>query len=235
MADDTKVQETTTVEQPQPIKLGDKEYTQDELSKLVGLGEIAREFETKWNRPISEFYPDYTRKSQELADLKREREEESKRALEEKSRSGQELSAEEARELALQEAKRLGIVTRDEFSTEVNKAVSDVLAARDLISDVEAVISKAEEEGKPKTTTTDLLKYMEETGFKNPEKAYKDMFESELEQWKEKKLKEIKPAGMETQETTNAGGKQPPAPSTLTKDTLGQAIRDALTRGHGVS
>ena len=53
------------------VKVGDKEYTQEELSGLVGLGETAKEYETKWNRKISEFYPDYTQKSQRLSELEK--------------------------------------------------------------------------------------------------------------------------------------------------------------------
>ena len=45
---DPKVDDTT----PTPVKIGEKEYSQEELTKLVGLCKTEQEYETKWNRPI---------------------------------------------------------------------------------------------------------------------------------------------------------------------------------------
>jgi len=233
---------TETPEPPSSVKVGEKEYTQDELSQLVGLGESAREYETKWNRKIGEFYPDYTRKSQRLAELEkadedrsRLEEEEKQKALNEKAKGGTDnLSPEEVRQVALKQARELGIVTTDVFDTRVKKAIADAFAGSKLIDDVSAVLSGAEEKGQPKSTVEDLLRYMDETGVKNPEKAYKLKFEDELDKWKEDKLKGIKPRGMETQIGSTAGSKAPPPPQLITRDNLAQAIRESLTRSRGV-
>ena len=72
MADDFFLEEPKTEEaetEPEKIKLGEKEYTQDELSKLVGLGETANELETKWNTKIDRLYPEYTKATQERKEL----------------------------------------------------------------------------------------------------------------------------------------------------------------------
>ena len=231
-------------EVPPTVKVGEKEYTQDELSQLVGLGETARDYETKWNRPISQFYPDYTQKSQKLADFERQQTEseaakkvaeeaQKQKELDEKVKNNQ-LSPEETRKLALQQARDLGIVTKDDFNQEVNKAVVNVLAGKQLIDDTQAVISQAEEKGQPKTTVDELLKYMDENGVKKPEVAYKLMFEAEIDKWKEETLKGIQPPRMQTQASTTAGGKAPPPPQPLTRDNLAQAIRESLTRSRGV-
>lgn len=236
--------ETKPVE-PTPVKVGEKEYNQEELSQLVGLGESAREYETKWNRKIGDFYPDYTQKSQKLAEFERREleekaarervdEEAKKKELEEKAKSNQ-LSPEELKVMAQQQAKELGIVTRDEFSSEVNKAVSAALSARQLVDDINAVVSEATEKGQPRTTAEDVLKYIDENGVKSPEKAYKLMFEKEIDQWKEDKLKGLQPRGMETQTGSTAGAKQGPPPKPITKENLSQIIRESLTRGRGVS
>ena len=236
-----------TQTESQSIKIGEKEYTQEELSKIVGLGETAQEYETKWNRPIKEFYPDYTQKSQRLADLerkeaerqqvaeemKKKEDEERQKEVDERAAKGQ-LTPEEQKQFALKQARELGILTREEFETEVSKRVSDVLAGKELLQDIDATISEADEKGKPKTTAKDLLTYMDENGIKNPGKAYKLMFEEELDKWKEDQIKGIKPAGMTTQTGSTAGAKQPPAPKILSRDDLGQAIRDSLTRSRGV-
>mgnify|MGYP001596402138 CR=1 FL=1 len=233
MADDTiKVE-------PTPIKVGEKEYSQEDLSRLVGLGETAQEYETKWNRKVSEFYPDYTQKSQRLAELEKAEvdrlvTEETRKQKELEAKSQDQLTPEEARELAIKEAKGLGIVTRDDFDKEVNRAVANALGAKDLLDDINGMIKGADKKGQPKTSPGDLLKYMDENGIKNPDKAYKLMFEPEIDKWKEEQLTKIKPAGMETQTASTAGAKQPPEAAPLTRDNLAQVIRDTLNRGGGV-
>ena len=220
------------------VKVGEKEYSQEELSKLVGLGETAQEYETKWNRKVSEFYPDYTQKSQRLAELEkaevdRTQADEARKQKELEAKPEADLTPAEARALALKQADELGLVTRDGFSTEVTKAVANALAAKDLLGDIDGVISEAEEAGKPKTTPGELLKYMDENGVKNPEKAYKLMFETEIDKWKEEQIGKIKPVGMTTQVASTAGSKTPPPATPVTKDNLAQVIRESLTRGRG--
>jgi hypothetical protein len=50
----------------QKIKVGEKEYTQDELNTLVGLGQIAQEVETRYNTKIDRVYPEFTKSQQKL-------------------------------------------------------------------------------------------------------------------------------------------------------------------------
>ena len=228
-----EIKEEKQEEQPETVKIGKKEYTQDELTEIVGLGETAREFETKWNRSIGQFYPEYTQKSQRLAELEKA-EEERQRAELDKRAAEDRLTPEEVQKLAIEEAKKIGLITRDEFGEEVNRAVANALAAKQLMDDTTIVIGEAKEKGQPETTVANLWHYMEDNGIRNPEKAYKLMFEDDLDKWKADQLNNIKPPGMETQETTTAGGKTPPPPPTITKDTLSQAIQESLTRGRGV-
>ena len=140
------------------VKVGDKEYTQDELSGLVGLGETAKEYETKWNRPIKEFYPDYTKKSQRLAELERKEaeraqiaEEQLKREqvdkdkeLAERQEAGK-LTPEEQRSFAIKQAKELGLVTREEFESEVDKRVARYRTGEKLIDDTRVAIDEFKE------------------------------------------------------------------------------------------
>ena len=222
------------------IKIGEREFKQEELAELVGLGETAKEYQDKWNRPIKDFYPDYTQKSQKLAEFERQQadftknqEAQKMKELEERSRNDQ-LSPEEARQVALKQARDLGLLTRDELDDEVNKRVAAVLAGKDLIGDVKTVIEVAKEKGQPQSTVENLLKYMDENGIKNPEKAYKLMYESEIDAWKEEQLKKLRPAGFSTQDSSNPGSKAPPAPPSITKENLAAAIRESLTRSRGI-
>ena len=66
---------------------------------------------------------------------------------------------------------------------------------------------------------------MDETGIKSPEKAYKDMFETELDQWKEKQLRKITPNGIRTESSSTAGSKEP-EPVVVTTQNLKTLLRE---------
>ena len=130
MADDLfgekKEEEIEEKQEPEKIKLGDKEYTQDELSKLVGLGEFAQEVETKQNRKLDKIYPDYVKATQRLSELEKELEE--TKAPKAPPSEGTELTPEQIKEQALIEAKKLGLISVND----VNEYIDSRLAARDL-------------------------------------------------------------------------------------------------------
>ena len=229
------------------VKVGDKEYTQEELSGLVGLGETAKEYETKWNRKISEFYPDYTQKSQRLSELekkdaerarvadeqlKREQEEKDKE-LAERQEAGK-LTPEEQRAFAIKQAKDLGLVTREEFEAEVDKRVARYRTGEKLIDYTRIAIDEFKEKYNVNSTVDDVLKYMDDNGFRKPEKALKDMFEPQVDKWKEEQIKKLRPEGFFSQDTGTAGAKEPPKREPITKDKLKEAIRNSLFRSRGV-
>ena len=217
------------------IKLGEKEYTQEELNDLVGLGEVAKEYEQKWNRKIDQFWPDYTQKSQKLAQLEEKEKERDELELRSKLSSGSQLSLEEQQKLAREQAKTLGLVTRDEFDEEINKRITEVLTGKDLIADTIVVIDQAVEKGQPKTTVEELLRYMEENGVRKPDVAYKLKYEAELDQWKQGQLSKIRQPGLQTQETSTAGAKQPESPPTPSnREALRNAIREFRATRAGI-
>lgn len=229
------------------IKVGDKEYTQEELNGLVNLGETAKEYETKWNRKISEFYPDYTQKSQKLSDfekkeaeraritdeqLKKEDEEKQKEIA--KRAAENQLTPEEQRSFAIKQAKDLGLVTKDEFEKAVDERVARYRKGEELLNDANAAISEYKEKYGVNATVDEVLKYMDENGFRKPEKALKDMFEPQIDKWKEEQLAKVRPNSFYTQEGSTAGAKTPPARTPITKDKLSEAIRNSLMRSRGV-
>lgn len=61
------VPETTEVEK---IKLGDKEYTQDELSQLVGVAEKVNSLESQYNTKLDKVWPEFGRSQNELKSVK---------------------------------------------------------------------------------------------------------------------------------------------------------------------
>ena len=218
---------------PTKVTVGDKEYTQDELSQLVGLGETAKEYETKWNRKVSDFYPDYTQKSQRLSELERREQEREQVELKAKQESG-DLSPEDERRLVVEQAKKFGLVTQDEFEIKVNERVNNFFAGKQLLDDTKVAVTEANTKYGIKASVDSVVNHMTEYGFRKPDKAIKDMFESEIDKWKEAQINGLKPTNMVTQDGSTAGAKVPPEPTFVTKDTLGAAIQASLNRNRGV-
>lgn len=233
MADDFFKKEEEKVEdkpqeitEPEKVKVGEKEYTQEELSRLVGLGELGAELETKWNTRLDRLYPEYTEATKERAELRKFKEEQEAKLTEEKAKKGEELTPEELKKQALSQAEEIGLV----HSGNINNFIAQFLSARDLLDDAETVLESAKGEGKPQTSVEDLLAYMDQTGIKSPEKAYKDKYEKELDTWKEEQLAKVKANGMQTIDTSTAGGKQPETPPITNIDSLRDAMKGRFTR-----
>ena len=102
----------------------------------------------------------------------------------------------------------------------------EVMQGQQLLGDINNTLDMASEEGLPQATVEDIIKHMQETGIKSPQKAYKDLFETEWLEHQSKKLAEIKrPKGISTITESTAGGKYP-IPAKVTKDNLEQVVND---------
>ncbi len=225
MADKFFQDDEVVEEQPQEtLKLGEKEYSMDDLNRLVGLGEMAAEASEKYKTPIDRVYPEFTKAAQKNSDLQRQLDELKQAQIQPQTQpvdQSMQLTAEQ-KELARKQLADLGF-SQDTY----RQIVREELAADKLVSDINNLIEDAKANGQPVTSDRELLQYMAETGIKNPQKAYKDMFEDELDAIKEKKLAEIKPQGMITTNGSQAGGKQP-APVKITRANLTSLVQQAL-------
>ena len=212
------------------IKVGKDEYTADELSSLVNLGKIGQEAEKKWGTPIDKVYPAFTKKSQELKELKEKAEADEKAGVAKKAEAGEQLSEEETVQQALDQAEKMGIATTRKLSEAIRKEVLAILEGKDLLStckDLETEISGSD--GRPAFKTQDILTHMQETGIRNPEKAYKDKFETQIDKWKQEQLEKAKPEGLITEGASGAGGgKTPPQKKLVGEDALRGAVRETL-------
>ena len=217
------------VEKPEvsdKVKVGDKEFSQDELTGLVGLGQKAKELEDKWNTKIDRLYPEYTKKTQKLTEYEARiqgYEAEKQKREQESLSSKSELNPEEQSKLIKQELGKYGVVTKED----VNNYIANFMAGKELIENINDLIDEAKTDGKPTTTKEELLTYMDENGIKNPQSAYKLMFEPELKDWEKKQIDKIKPSRMEVQEGSTAGSKSP-APVKVTKANIQELLRVAL-------
>lgn len=222
------VEDQKTVETEETVKLGEKEYTQEELQRLVGLGEQAYELESKWDTKIDRLMPEYSKSREELKSLKEQKDLEARQRLEEKQAAGEGLTEDERIRMAKEEARKLGLVTVDDFDSYYQQR----RAGEKLLEQVDSHVESMAKEGKPKTSTADLLQYMADTGVKDPKIAYKLMFEPELKRLEQEELSSLKPAGLYTQSSSTAGAKQP-QPVAITKDNLGDLLTEVLSRSSG--
>lgn len=225
--EENKVEEQTVV-QPEPIKLGEKEYTQEDLQKLVGLGEQAIELEERWDTKLERLMPEYSKSREELKTLREQAEAKAEERIEKKEASGQEVSQEEQAKIVREELKKHKVV----FEDDLENYYQTRRGTEQFVDRTQEVISKAVTDGKPKVSTEDLLTFMKERGVSKPEDAYELMFKKELREIEMQKLQSIKPQGLYTEASSTAGGKIP-QPIKVTRDNLDQMLTEVLTRGGG--
>lgn len=221
--------------EPQSISLGEKEYTQEELSRLVGLGEQALDLESKWDTRIDRLMPAYNEVTQEKAQLAKrnaELEAQIQSAINEKAAEGGKLSPDEEARIVKEQAKRFGLVTAEDFDKyyeERRESERTQELADRLVKETESYLDKQASEGKPKASVRDVISFMDENGIGSYENAYKLKYEKELDDWKMKQITSNKPAGLYTQSSSTAGAKQP-VERTVNSANLASVIEETLSR-----
>jgi hypothetical protein len=208
------------------IKIGEQEYDPEEAQRLIELGRIGAEAEEKFNTKIDKVWPEYTKSQNEL-----------KSARENLSKYEQELAelrkANEAPstltpEVKEQARKQLLEIMGGEVVTkaDLENYYAERKATDNLLDQTKSFEKEIDgSDGRPPFNTMEVLKYMEETGIRNPMKAYKDKYETELDSWKEKQLTNKK-----TPFITNSNpsaDKQPPRVKT-TRDNLYAQVEEML-------
>lgn len=218
-------EESTETPEPEKIKLGETEYTQDELNELVKLGGIAKEYEEKWDRKIDTIYPKYLEATRKLSEKEKQEEEQTTPATPVEPGSPAEIKTQ-----ALKQAKELGLITVEDVNNYIDARIQGV----QLREEIQVLIGDAKEKGTPVPTEDELLNYMVDNGIRNPETAYKIMYEVSLDKWKEEQLKKMKPEGLKTQVTSTAGDTKLPEPKIATnRAELEQQLSSFMKRQEG--
>lgn len=221
--------------EPTMTMVGEKQYSQEDLSRLVGLGETAIELEEKWNTKMDRLMPAFSEASSERAELKRRNEElesQVQAAIARKAEEGEKLTPEEEGKLIKEQAKKYGLVTTEDFDTYYQSRREQEVQeqqAQKLISDIDSYVGKRASEGLPAIDTKSLVDYMDETGISNFEAAYKLKFEKELDDWKMKTLSANKPSNFYTQSQSTAGAKMPEE-KRVTSENLSSVIAETMSR-----
>lgn len=217
------VQETGAEETK--IKLGDREYSQDELSQLVGVAEKVSSLEKQYNTKLDKVWPEFGRSQNENRTLKEQLE-----RVQAQARGNQDLDPDTARQ-ALEQARKLGLVTKEDFKQFMTENFRDLYRVEretdSLLGDLDGLEREIDgKDGRPKFDKIAVLEHMRENGFKSPMKAYKDMYEEQLDQWKAQKLS-AKAPGVYTTTQSTQGSKQPQDVK-ITKNNLNDMVNAAL-------
>jgi soluble cytochrome b562 len=191
-----EVEQETQVEK---LKVGDQEFTQEELSELVGLGSKAKEV-GEHHGGFDKFVSEFGKKSQRIGELQ-EKLDEFNTAKQTGDAEGVEDSLEQARDAA----RKLGIVLKDDLDSYYeNRRQGERLL--ESCQSLEETIDGSD--GRPKFEAKEVLEFMAENpGFKDPNKAYEALHMDEMTSWRVAKLQKEK-KGIVTQEETSLS-KQP--------------------------
>lgn len=235
--EDKSIEDQGTKE-PEKVKVGDTEFTSDELQELIGAGQKLREIEGKQGQPVEKILESWGKRGERLGEWKKatgaQKPEEFLKVAKEKEEKPQEqVDEEKIREQVLAEAKKFGLATTEEVERVVKQIYNENRAGEKVLVSVNKVLRVAKADGKPTTTPEKLLEFMADpSNPKDPEKAYKLMFETELEDWKAQKLGQLKKENMPIEKTTTAGAKEFTPPKLTNRDELREALKVAI-RGEG--
>ena len=225
---DQAPQSTEGEEALSKIKIGAEEYDPAEAERLMNLGKIAHEAETKYNTKIDKVWPQYQRTQSEIEKLRSEMEEvrqSSRRSTSTPEEEDFETQAQKARAAA----KELGIVTKDELDSyyKTRKAEDD------LISEIKGLQSQINgEDGRPAFDPEEIVYHMRETGITNPLRAYKDKYEKQLDEWRVGQImREKRGGGFYTTQNTGPVSKAPGSRIPRSKDDLVAALAEHFGMG----
>jgi hypothetical protein len=228
---DLDVQEEGEDKEPEKIKLGEEEYTQDELNELVSLGKIGKEAEEKFDTKIDKVWPDYTKKSQRLKELEeqaKEWEEAKSQRISQKAEAGEDLTPEEQQEQLNRQIDEL-ILKNPGFSKKVSEIYFQQRQGEKLYEEGKKLEGEIDgSDGRPAFKSEEIFTHMAETGIKDAVKAYKDKFETELDRWKEEKIRGAKRQGVMSEGSSNAASSREPIAQKIDKNNLEALVRESL-------
>ena len=231
----------TENQEPEGFTFGDKQYSQEDIEKAVGIYEQAQELESKWNTKIDRLMPAYTEATQQKAEYERQLQEMNDKLDQQiaaKAAAGEERSDEEQVRYVRENAEKYGLVTKDSLKTELETMRAEEAQqqmAKSLINQTQEYLESQSADGQPKVEAKDLIAFMDDRGWeyngKAPiwEDAYNIMARDGIEKWKMSQVSANKPSGLYTQTQSTAGAKQPEE-KRVTSENLSGAISDVMSR-----
>lgn len=222
MADDQIVTE-------EKIKVGEVEYSRQELDDLTGAGRRLKDLEEKQGQPVDDILKSWGRRGEEIGNYKKQVEELNKK-VEELIRSprkeGEPLTEAEIEAQIKADAKKYGLLTSEEAREVATRIYNENRAGERMLSKTNKVLRQAREAGKPVVETEKLLEFMSNPDNpKDPQNAYDIMFKKELKDWERGQVDKLKNKGMDT-ETHVTSDKKPDEKPIVGQDALKTALRE---------
>ncbi len=219
-----EITEQTEQTELEKIKLGDREFTQDELLQKVGLADQVSELEGKYNTKLDRVWPEYGRSQNELKEARSKLAE-----YEQQKQSGAPVDPTQAQE-AIKAARSLGILTKEDgvvTKAEFRQLLQEERETEKLLDTVRGYEKDIDgKDGRPKFSAVEVLEHMRDTGIKDPMRAYKDRYETQLDSWKQSEIGRAKSKGMYT--TTGSQGNKQPVDIKPTTANLHELVSEAL-------
>ena len=222
--------------EPEKIKVGETDFTKEELEGLVGKAKKIDEFEKKQGQSWEEVATSWGKRGERLGAWKKatgakDPSEFEKLRESEKEKPKEQVDEEKLRQEIRAQAQKFGLLTREEAAEMFEKYYTQQRGGERIYSKVSSVLLRAKRDGNPVTTPDKLLEFMADPNNpKDPTKAYKLMFEKELDEIKLKKLESIKKPGMFTETKSTAGGKEFTPPK-VTKENLKSVLKQHFQGG----
>ncbi len=218
-------------QEPEKIKLGDNEFSPEELQELVGAGQRLKDIETKNNQKIDDIVTSWGRRGNEIGEYKQKLEVAEAERKANETKTPEQLTEDQQKEAVIQEAKKYGLLTREEAKAMVEEVYTEKRSGERILSSVNKVLREAKAKGQPETDAESLLKFMADpSNPKDATKAYKIMFEKELDKWKEERLAKAKTgSGMINHNSQSTAGGKTFTPPTVTRQNLDSVLRDYIS------
>lgn len=205
--------ETQTVTE-EKFKLGDQEFSAQELQDMVGIAQQVKEVESKYNTKMDKVFPEYIKTTQKLKEAEEYKEKYT--ALEAQIESQKQASSAGLTQEQIEQARKqlydiMGgkPLTDKDADAWYQARRSQEKLAESIDMGVSALMSDIRKDGKPEVSREELLTFMGENNIAKPDIAYKIMKEQELDEWKAGKLSSGKRSGLYTVTHSSAGGKAP--------------------------
>src|SRR3990167_2238962 len=153
---------------PSTLKIGDTEYTQEQVEEMVTRAQEVERLESQYNTKLDRVWPEYGKSQNRLKELEEELEDLKMKAA---NQPQPEVLPEEQIRQARDAAKRIGLVTDDEFLNTMSKNFKSLYQqerqAERLIDEGQRFEKEINgSDGRPKFVLEDILEHMVETGHK---------------------------------------------------------------------
>ena len=182
----------------QKIVIGDVEMTPDEAKELITKGKSFKELSEKYpDIDFSELPKSFTQTRQELADLKKPKKEE--KVDDDETARRQKIRDFFSDPIVREELKNL--------TDQESKVLREDLEFKEVVKSLEAEYDGSD--GRPKFILKDVLEHGQKEQIFNPLRAYKDLHEDALDEWKLKQTLEKKRPSTFSERRGGTGGKQP--------------------------